>query len=121
MLGLLRTSILASRASAAARVPQTTLMVRQRSLPFIPTDWMFRFFPAFCRDRARFFYRFQVISFLMGFGLLLGYFHQPFVDDNYDHYWESPLYLYTKSQLHKTGQLEENLRIKVRHFYPQQE
>merc|ERR1712107_357847 len=62
---------------------------------------------------------------IFSFGMGLGYFylwcHKPYGCDHYDGFYESPLYLYTKSQLEKTGQLEENLRVKVQHFYPQAE
>jgi len=52
-----------------------------------------------------------------------GYFyfwaHTPYQCDSYDHFDESYLYQYVKGNLEKSGQLDENLRVKVRHFYPQ--
>merc|ERR1719277_371902 len=118
MLGLLRTALAASRSAApCVRLTQ----VKKTSLPFIPTDWIFRFFPYICKDRVRFMYRFNQISFLMGLGYFYLWCHKPYGCDHYDGFYESPLYLYTKGQLEKTGQLEENLRVKVHHFYPQTE
>jgi hypothetical protein len=31
---------------------------------------------------------------LPGLGILMGYFHTPYVGDNYDHFAETPLYLW---------------------------
>mmetsp|Transcript_41908 Transcript_41908/g.110989 ORF Transcript_41908/g.110989 Transcript_41908/m.110989 type:complete len:126 (-) Transcript_41908:85-462(-) len=118
MLGLLRTALAASRL-AVPRLPVRVTKAKKNSLPFIPTDWTFRFLPWFTRDKVRFMYRFNQISFAMGFGLFYFYFHTPFEASSYDHFYESPLYRWTKSGLERTGQLEENQRIKVRHFYPQ--
>eukprot|EP00927_Polykrikos_kofoidii_P052901 TRINITY_DN46930_c0_g1_i1.p1 TRINITY_DN46930_c0_g1~~TRINITY_DN46930_c0_g1_i1.p1 ORF type:complete len:117 (-),score=9.98 TRINITY_DN46930_c0_g1_i1:33-383(-) len=116
MLGLLRTACrLASR-----RLPAPVAEHQVKSIPFVPTDWIFRYTPYFCRDRVRFMLRFNQISFGMGLGFFYFYCHTPFAADNYDHFWESPLYRWTKGNLEKSGQLEENLRIKVRHFYPQE-
>ena len=39
---------------------------KRTSLPFVPTDWVFRFLPYICRDRVRFMYRFNQLSFGMG-------------------------------------------------------
>eukprot|EP00438_Fugacium_kawagutii_P029291 Skav207990 [mRNA] locus=scaffold1203:45082:46344:+ [translate_table: standard] len=103
----------------------------RESMPYLPVDMVFRFFPRWTRDKerlgvsclvqVRFFYWYYMVSFLMGLGVLLGYLHTPYVGDNYEHFAETPLYLWTKSSLAKTGQLEENLRVKVHHFYPQTE
>merc|ERR1719444_690058 len=122
MLGLLR-----SAAAAAARRSPCTLAagaagaVRTTSLPFIPADWVFRFAPYICRDRVRFMLRFNQISFGMGLGFFYLWCHTPFECSNYDHFYESPLYNYVRRELEKTGELEENVRVKVRHFYPQEE
>lgn len=89
-------------------------------MPFVPTDWVFKWFPYICRDRVRFMFRFNQISFGMGLGYFYLWCHTPFKCDHYDHFYESPLYRWVKSDMEKTGQLEENLRIKVKHFYPQE-
>merc|ERR1711920_534455 len=107
--------------AAAPRLPGSVAVVKKTSLPFVPTDWIFRFFPYICRDRVRFMFRFNQISFLMGLGYFYLWCHKPYARDHYDGFYESPLFLYTKHQLEKTGQLEENLRVKVHHFYPQEE
>eukprot|EP00928_Gymnodinium_smaydae_P076478 TRINITY_DN5950_c0_g2_i1.p3 TRINITY_DN5950_c0_g2~~TRINITY_DN5950_c0_g2_i1.p3 ORF type:complete len:124 (-),score=34.98 TRINITY_DN5950_c0_g2_i1:134-505(-) len=122
MLGLLRSSLLVAsrRASAAAAAAPRLAEAKATSLPFIPADWVFRFAPYICRDRVRFMLRFNQISFGMGLGFFYLWCHTPFECANYDHFYESPLYNYVKRELEKTGQLEENLRIKVKHFYPQE-
>merc|ERR1719150_3238250 len=112
MLGLLRTSLLAARATAA-RLPAPLAVAKKTSLPFIPTDWVFRFLPYLSRDKVRFMYRFNQISFLMGLGYFYLWCHAPYKCDHYEGFYESPLYRYVKSKLEKTGQLEENHRIKV--------
>merc|ERR1719158_1457815 len=120
MLGLLRTAAsAAARAKAGAALPRSLVQAKGSSLPFIPTDWVFRFFPYICRDRVRFMLRFNQLSFAMGFGYLMVWGHQPYKCDHYEGFYESPLYRHTKNQLAKTGQLEENLRIKVKTFYQQ--
>ncbi|CAE7777361.1 unnamed protein product [Symbiodinium microadriaticum] len=91
------------------------------SFPFVPVDWVFRFFPYFSRDKVRFMLRYVQISFFSGLGYFYLWCHTPYGCDNYDHFAESPLFLFVKSRLEKSGQLEENLRIKVHHFYPQTE
>ncbi|CAE7817379.1 unnamed protein product [Symbiodinium sp. CCMP2456] len=91
------------------------------SFPFVPVDWVFRFFPYFSRDKVRFMLRYVQISFFSGLGYFYLWCHTPYGCDNYDHFAESPLFLFVKSRLEKSGQLEENVRIKVHHFYPQTE
>merc|ERR1711897_116687 len=100
------------------RLPRAVTDARLGSLPFVPTDWVFRWFPYFCRDRVRFMLRFNQISFGMGLGYFYLWCHAPYKCDNYDHFYESPLYLSVKGNLESTGQLDENLRVKVKHFYP---
>ena len=90
------------------------------SLPFVPTDWVFYWMPYICCDRVRFMWRFNQISFMMGFGFLYFWCHKPFAGDHYAHFYESPLYTWVKNDLAKTGQLEENVHIKVKNFYPQE-
>mmetsp|Transcript_114930 Transcript_114930/g.297885 ORF Transcript_114930/g.297885 Transcript_114930/m.297885 type:complete len:125 (-) Transcript_114930:95-469(-) len=123
MLGLLRTAVAAAaqRPVAAVQLPRSIVQAKANSLPFIPTDWIFRFFPYISRDRVRFLLRFNQISFLMGLGYFYLWAHAPYKCDHYEGFYESPLYRYTRGELEKTGQLEENLRIKVKHFYPQTE
>lgn len=54
MLGLLRSAaVAAARASrGGAALPGAVARAPVASLPFIPTDWVFRFAPSICRDRA---------------------------------------------------------------------
>merc|ERR1719384_1088550 len=121
MLGLFRTAVAAgSRSSQAspARLPVALAGAKSTSLPFVPTDWIFRFFPYICRDRVRFMLRFNQLSFAMGFGYLFWWSHMPYKCDHYEGFYESPLYRYTREKLRRTGQLEENLRVKVKTFYP---
>lgn len=33
---------------------------------------------------------------MLGLGLLLGYLHTPYVGDNYEHFAETPLYLWVR-------------------------
>mmetsp|Transcript_35701 Transcript_35701/g.74974 ORF Transcript_35701/g.74974 Transcript_35701/m.74974 type:complete len:123 (-) Transcript_35701:125-493(-) len=118
MASLLRSAIVAARL-AQPRLPVALEQAKTKSfLPFIPVDWIFKYAPGICRDRVRFCVGFNQVSFLCGFGWIMFYAHAPFKADHYDHFDESMLYKYVKSQLFKTGQLEENLRIKVHHFYP---
>merc|ERR1719436_1289319 len=105
ILGLLRTSLAAARATSA-RSPTALVQVKKTSLPFIPTDWVFRFFPYLARDRVRFMYRFNQISFGMGLGYALFYCHTPYKNDHYEGFYESPLYRWKKSSLEKQGLLE---------------
>merc|ERR1712137_1200558 len=118
-MGLFAASLRVGFASAASKAV-CVARTRSASLPFLPVDWIFRFAPYFSRDRVRYMYRFNQISFVMGYGLLLGYYHQPFAGDHYDHAYESPLYRWVKADLERSGQLEENVRVKVHHFYPQE-
>merc|ERR1719188_2302762 len=119
MLGLLRTAAAAAgRRGAAASGGGAVAQARVTSLPFVPTDWVFRFFPYISRDRVRFLLRFNQISFCMGLGYFYLWAHAPYKNDHYEGFYESPLYRYTRHELEKTGQLEENLRVKVKHFYP---
>mmetsp|Transcript_88410 Transcript_88410/g.258404 ORF Transcript_88410/g.258404 Transcript_88410/m.258404 type:complete len:121 (-) Transcript_88410:159-521(-) len=120
MLGLLRTAV-AAGVRAEARLPAAVTNAKVTSLPFVPTDWVFRFFPYICRDRVRFMLRFNQISFMMGFGYFYFWCHTPFKCDHYDGFYESPLYKYVRGSLERSGKLEENLRVKVHHFYPQQD
>merc|ERR1719270_2970793 len=102
MVGLLRTAVAAGlRASPArsAQLPPALTGAKAGSLPFIPTDWIFRFFPYICRDRVRFMLRFNQLSFAMGFGYLMVWGHQPYKCDHYEGFYESPLHRHTKNQL----------------------
>merc|ERR1719419_562618 len=120
MLGLLHTVVASGlRASAQPRLPTALFKAKATSLPFVPTDWIFRFFPYICRDRVRFMWHFNQISFGMSFGYFYLWCHSPYKADHYDGFAESPLYKYVKGNLERSGQLEENLRVKVHHFYPQ--
>merc|ERR1719384_946125 len=122
MFGLLRATATAARLSAARTATSSSVAeVRSKCIPFVPVDWIFRFFPYFCRDRVRFMLRFNQICFGMGLGYFYLWCHAPYKADHYDGFYESPLYRHVKSKLAKTGQLEENLRIKVKHFYPTDE
>mmetsp|Transcript_4842 Transcript_4842/g.6808 ORF Transcript_4842/g.6808 Transcript_4842/m.6808 type:complete len:115 (+) Transcript_4842:83-427(+) len=113
MMGLLR---IVSR-GAAPQLPRTVVNTPATSLPFIPTDWVFRFMPWISRDRVRFLLRFNQISFVFGFGFILFFAHTPYGGAGYDHLWKSPLYNWKYTQLEKTGELEDNLKIKRKHFY----
>ncbi|CAL1150017.1 unnamed protein product [Cladocopium goreaui] len=117
----LRRAATAATVLRVPKMPSSLLQASSHSMPYLPVDMVFRFFPRWTRDKVRFFYWYYLVSFLTGLGILMGYFHTPYVGDNYDHFAETPLYLWTKSSLAKTGQLEENLRVKVHHFYPQTE
>eukprot|EP00933_Yihiella_yeosuensis_P024585 TRINITY_DN1906_c0_g1_i3.p2 TRINITY_DN1906_c0_g1~~TRINITY_DN1906_c0_g1_i3.p2 ORF type:complete len:124 (+),score=19.49 TRINITY_DN1906_c0_g1_i3:66-437(+) len=118
MVGILRAAVATGRLSAP-RLP-SSLTQTNRSIPFVPTDWVFRYFPWFSRDKVRFMLRFNQISFFMGLGYFYLWCHTPYKSDSYEHFWESPLYRYVRGNLEKTGELEENLRVKVHHFYPQE-
>ncbi|CAE7938416.1 unnamed protein product [Symbiodinium sp. KB8] len=128
-MGLLRVACAARAATAAttaatagrASLPLSLTQASINSFPFVPVDWVFRFFPYFSRDKVRFMLRYVQISFFSGLGYFYLWCHTPYGCDNYDHFAESPLYLFVKSRLEKSGQLEENLRVKVHHFYPVQE
>eukprot|EP00440_Ansanella_granifera_P071171 gb/GFBE01077240.1/.p1 GENE.gb/GFBE01077240.1/~~gb/GFBE01077240.1/.p1 ORF type:complete len:122 (+),score=22.23 gb/GFBE01077240.1/:1-366(+) len=117
-MSLLRTAMSAGRL-VQPRLPTSLTQANTASLPFVPVDWIFRFFPYFTRDKVRFMLRFNQISVGCGLGFFYCWCHTPYKCDNYDHFEESMLYTYVKGQLEKSGQLEENVRIKVRHFYPQ--
>lgn len=101
-------------------VAQKTLApaTMQKKIPFIPIDWYFRFFPNLTKDKVRTMYRHNVISYLWGIWVFYFMCHTPFKGDQYNHCWESPLYLKVKRDLQASGQLEENMRIKVNTFYP---
>ncbi|CAK9009711.1 unnamed protein product [Durusdinium trenchii] len=118
---LLRAALARVSRATVPKLPPCLTQASGESMPYLPVDMVFRFFPRWTRDKVRFFYWYYLVSFLLGFGFLMGYSHTPYVGDNYDHFPESPLYKWTKSSLDKTGQLEENLRVKVHHFYPQTE
>eukprot|EP00933_Yihiella_yeosuensis_P024583 TRINITY_DN1906_c0_g1_i1.p1 TRINITY_DN1906_c0_g1~~TRINITY_DN1906_c0_g1_i1.p1 ORF type:complete len:125 (+),score=22.35 TRINITY_DN1906_c0_g1_i1:76-450(+) len=118
MAGILRTAVAAGRL-VTPRLPGSLTQANKSSIPFVPTDWVFRYFPWFSRDKVRFMLRFNQISFFMGLGYFYLWCHTPYKSDSYEHFWESPLYKYVRGNLAKTGELEENLRVKVHHFYPQ--
>ncbi|CAE7641124.1 unnamed protein product [Symbiodinium pilosum] len=128
-MGLLRAARAAAGAVGAAQsarssslaLPRSLTQAGSQSFPFVPVDWVFRFFPYFSRDKVRFMLRYVQISFFSGLGYFYLWCHTPYKCDNYDHFEESPLFLFVKSRLEKSGQLEENLRVKVHHFYPVQE
>merc|ERR1719195_2613431 len=106
MLGLLRTSLIAARATSAP-LPTALALAKKTSLPFIPTDWVFRFLPYLVRDRVRFMYRFNQISFGMGLGYALLYCHTQYKCDHYEGFYESPYNKWKKHQLEKQNLLEE--------------
>merc|ERR1712194_540923 len=106
---------------AQPQLPASLAQASKKSIPFVPVDWVFRFFPYFSRDKVRFMLRFNQISFGCGIGYFYLYAHTPYKADNYDHFDESMLYKYVKGNMEKTRQLEENLRVKVKPFYPQTE
>ena len=122
MAGILRTAITAARLATplrSLRLPQAVTQAKSNCLiPFFPVDWIFRFFPFICRDRVRFIYRFNIMSFTCGFGYIMFFAHAPYQWDSYDHFAHSPLYEWVKGRLEANGKLDENLRVKVRHFYP---
>ena len=68
MLGLMRSGVAAARRPPLTRLHMSVAVAKSTSLPFVPTDWVFRFFPYICRDRVRFMLRFNQISFGMGLG-----------------------------------------------------
>merc|ERR1712107_936159 len=107
MFGLLRCAVAAGRAVPKAKPNLTGLVeARATSIPFVPTDWVFRYMPWLCRDRVRFMYNFNILSFFMGFGYMMIWCHAPFESESYDHFAESPLYNWVRNDLAKTGQLE---------------
>eukprot|EP00929_Paragymnodinium_shiwhaense_P037652 TRINITY_DN2001_c0_g4_i1.p1 TRINITY_DN2001_c0_g4~~TRINITY_DN2001_c0_g4_i1.p1 ORF type:complete len:127 (-),score=29.67 TRINITY_DN2001_c0_g4_i1:135-515(-) len=120
MLGLLRSAVAAGRATAARRPNQVVQQAKNTAIiPFVPVDWVFRFCRyGWVRDRVRFLYWFNVMAFGIGFFYMTLYAHTPYACSNYDHFYESPLYKYVRGNLEKTGQLEENLRVKYTSFYP---
>mmetsp|Transcript_31260 Transcript_31260/g.71372 ORF Transcript_31260/g.71372 Transcript_31260/m.71372 type:complete len:125 (+) Transcript_31260:76-450(+) len=118
MLGLLRMSMRSNRAGMN-RATAPLAKAPRSCLPFIPTDWVFNWMPYMTRDKVRFLFRFNQISFLMGFGFVYLWCHVPFAGADYDHVPTWPLYRWTYARLERTGELEENLRIKVHHLYPQ--
>merc|ERR1719331_2673972 len=120
MLGLLRIALNAARLSMP-KLPANIMQSRVTSIPFVPMDWVFRWFPYFTRDKVRFMLRFNQVSFLMGFGYMYVISHPPGLGAHYGHEWKSPLYNYTKERLDRTGQYDENVRVKVHHFYPVEE
>ncbi|CAE7744325.1 unnamed protein product [Symbiodinium pilosum] len=117
-MALLRAAIAMRTASM---LPRSLTQASTHSFPFVPVDWVFRFFPYFSRDKVRFMLRYVQISFFSGLGYFYLWCHTPYKCDNYDHFEESLLFQFVKSRLEKSGQLEENLRVKVHHFYPQTE
>mmetsp|Transcript_98752 Transcript_98752/g.195786 ORF Transcript_98752/g.195786 Transcript_98752/m.195786 type:complete len:125 (+) Transcript_98752:67-441(+) len=120
MFGIIRTAVAVCRLSAS-RLPNVLNKANTNSLPFIPTDWVFRFAPYICRDRVRFMLRFNQISFGTSLAWFYLFAHAPYTYDHYEGFYESPLYNFVKGNLERSGQLEENLRVKVHHFYPQTE
>mmetsp|Transcript_72860 Transcript_72860/g.117448 ORF Transcript_72860/g.117448 Transcript_72860/m.117448 type:complete len:134 (+) Transcript_72860:2-403(+) len=118
MAGLLRAA-LAANARASPRLPASLTQANRASMPFIPQDWVFRFFPGLTRDKVRFMLRFNQVSFSMGLGFFYLWCHTPYKCDQYDHFEESYLFSWVKGNMQKTGEYDENVRIKVRHFYPQ--
>jgi len=107
------------RCSSAVASP--ALAFCRNAIAFVPGDWVFRFFPYFSRDKVRYMLRFNQISFGMGLGYMYLWCHAPFEGAHYGHEYKSPLYRYVENSLFKSGQLEENLRIKAHSFYPHTE
>merc|ERR1711964_540869 len=102
----------------SARLPVAITAAKHTSIPGIPVDWIFKFFPRVCRDRVRFMWRFNQISFLSGFGYVYWWSHMPFKGAHYEGMSPksaSPLYWYRLRQLENSGKLEGNLRVKVHH------
>jgi len=96
----------------------TARLSMNKKIPFIPIDWYFRFFPNVTKDKVRTMYRHNAISYFGAIAFWYGLCHTPFAGDGYLHLYESPLYRKVKRDLEASGQLEENLRIKVNTFYP---
>merc|ERR1711874_700109 len=117
MGGLLRTACAAGRLASPRAPLRSLLKVKERCIPFIPTDWIFRFCKPICRDKVRYIYQFNIFSFGFGYCWVLGFAHTPFEGAGYDHLRHSPLFNYTRESLHRKGLLEENERVKVHHFY----
>merc|ERR1740116_391905 len=109
MAGLLRVAVAAGLRSPSSpvKLPVALSGAKTSGIPFIPTDWIFRFFPFMCRDRVRFMLRFNQLSFAMGFSYLMWWGHTPYKADHYEGFYESPLYRHTREQLRRTGQLDE--------------
>merc|ERR1719262_1286856 len=112
MLGLLRTACAAAQASTARRTADLT-----RSMPFVPTDWVFRFFPKFSRDKVRYMYYHNVVSTVGGLGFFYLYCHTPHADDNYCHEYISPMQKWVKNSMYNDGSLDEAKRVKRTSFY----
>ena len=116
MLGLLRTACAASRASTARQTIDIS-----RSLPFLPQDWVFRFFPKFTRDKVRYMYFYNQVSVLGGFLFFYLYCHTPHADDNYYHEHESWMEQSVKNAMWKSGKLDECKKVKRTTFYDEAE
>merc|ERR1719230_713203 len=99
MVCLLRSAVAVARRGPAVRLPPAVTQAKSTALPFVPTDWVFRFFPYICRDRVRFMLRFNQISFGMGLGYMYLWCHAPYKCDHYDGFYESPLYKYVRGSL----------------------
>merc|ERR1712139_545273 len=108
MFGLLRVAAAAGRlrapasANKVASIGVNNIRATNIPLPYVPPDWIFRYLPGFCKDRVRFSYRFNQVSFLFGFGYLL-FCHTPYMAADYDHVPHSWLYTSTIAKLEKSG------------------
>eukprot|EP00811_Abedinium_folium_P012808 NODE_21896_length_731_cov_8.283113.p1 GENE.NODE_21896_length_731_cov_8.283113~~NODE_21896_length_731_cov_8.283113.p1 ORF type:complete len:156 (+),score=30.35 NODE_21896_length_731_cov_8.283113:68-469(+) len=117
MLDLLRTTMRVTR-MGGSRVPQARSVAKTCYIPFFPMEWTFQLFPKSTRDKVRFMYRWNQIALASGFGIVLFVYHTPYEGASYLHLYHSPLYRWALWKLHKSNMYEENLRVKVHHFYP---
>uniref|UniRef100_A0A7S3UJ67 Uncharacterized protein n=1 Tax=Oxyrrhis marina TaxID=2969 RepID=A0A7S3UJ67_OXYMA len=114
MLPLLR-SALRTRFAAAAQQQASRKSV-------IPIDWVWRYGPTWLvQDKVKWMYYYNIF---VGGGtvLLVIYAHEPFGGaDNNERYGSGPWawhYHMVKNRLKNSGELEDNLRVKVTSFYP---
>ena len=84
-------------------------------------DWFFPRFPHLTRDRFYWFARFVQLSFLSGGAFVLFFYHTPFANSDYDHDFKSVFYNWKRSTMDESGRLRENLRIKYKTFYAEEE
>ncbi|KAF4671148.1 hypothetical protein FOZ61_005371 [Perkinsus olseni] len=82
-----------------------------------PMDWMFYYFPNYSRDKVALMARQIKIHFAIGFALVFFVYHPPYKGADYENFHKSPLYWYKYNKLERSGQLQENLRIKRDWFY----
>ncbi|KAF4713971.1 hypothetical protein FOZ63_034059 [Perkinsus olseni] len=98
-------------------LPTPVKTMSQRSHIFTPMDWMFYYFPNYSRDKVALMARQIKIHFAIGFALVFFVYHPPYKGADYENFHKSPLYWYKYNKLERSGQLQENLRIKRDWFY----